>query len=145
MFKTIINSLDSLNHSTYFAGIMILISNIASKYISIELSETQQAYLRNTIGRQFLIFTIIWVSLRDIFKSLVLTAVFVVLAEYLFNENSSMCIIPKEMKRMKHIIDTNGDNVISEDEIARALKILDKANRDFKHREKLEQVNYFSQ
>ena len=41
MFKTI----NTLNNSKYFAGIAMLILNIGTKYISIELSDSQEELL----------------------------------------------------------------------------------------------------
>jgi len=45
-----------LNNSKFFAGIVMIMLNIGSKYITIKLSKSQEAYLRNTIARQLLSF-----------------------------------------------------------------------------------------
>ena len=44
--------------------------NIGSKYITIEFSKSQEQYLRNSIGRQLLIFAISWMGSRDILVAL---------------------------------------------------------------------------
>ena len=44
--------------------------NIGSKYITIELSKSQEQYLKNKIGRQILIFAISWMGSRDILIAL---------------------------------------------------------------------------
>tara|TARA_Y100001970_G_scaffold269767_1_gene362754 strand:- start:630 stop:1136 length:507 start_codon:yes stop_codon:yes gene_type:complete len=119
--------LESLNNSKYFAGLMLILVNLGSKYVSLELSKTQEAYLKYTIGRQILLFSILWMGTRDIIISLVLTAVFVIMASYLFNENSKYCIIPDSYKKLESILDTDGDGVVSEKEIDDALQILKKA------------------
>jgi len=93
--------LNVLNDNKYFAGVVMLIMNIGSKYITIELSKTQEAYFRFTLGRQILIFSILWIGTRDITISLVLTAVFILLVDYLFNENSKFCIIPDKYKDLQ--------------------------------------------
>lgn len=124
------NQLLSLNNSRFFAGIIMIILNIGSKYITIELSKSQEAYLKYNIGRQLLIFSIAWMGSRDIILSLVLTAIFIILADYLFNENSRFCILPEKFKELKNVIDTNNDGVISEKEIEEALKVLDKAKKE---------------
>ena len=67
----------SLNDSKFFAGVVMLIMNIGSKYAVVELSKTQESYLKYTLGRQLLIFSILWVGTRDIFISLILTVVFI--------------------------------------------------------------------
>ena len=44
---------------------------------------------------------------RDIFTSLVLTAIFILLADYLFNENSKFCLIPGKYKELDNKIVTS--------------------------------------
>ena len=89
------NSLLSLNTSKYFAGLMILFLNLGSKYLALELSETQEQMLSNKIIRRVMVFTVVFVSTRDVLVSLVVTAVFIVLVSGIFNENSRYCIVTK--------------------------------------------------
>jgi len=132
-FKNIIKQLHknvtSLNNSKYLAGLCMIILNIGSKYISIELSKSQEDYIKNTIGRQLLIFSIAWMGTKDIYISLVLTAVFMVLTQYLFNEKSSLCILPKHIKDLYLEIDTNHDNRISEEELNNAINIIKQSSK----------------
>ena len=93
--------LSHLNNSKFFAGLVMIMLNIGSKYITIELSKSQEEYLRNSIGRQMLIFAISWMGSRDILIALTLTAIFNILANHLFNEESQLCIIPKEYRNFK--------------------------------------------
>ena len=58
MLDIIHTSLTSLNNSKFFAGLVMIMLNIGSKYITIELSKKQEEYLRNNVGRQLLIFSI---------------------------------------------------------------------------------------
>ena len=134
------NQLLSLNNSRFFAGIIMIILNIGSKYITIELSKSQEAYLKYSLGRQLLIFSIAWMGTRDIILSLILTAVFIILADYLFNEDSTFCILPNKFKELKNIVDKNGDGVISEKEVNDALKVLDKANKQNAKQSQLEML-----
>ena len=46
----------NINTSKFFAGFVMIMLNIGSKYITIKLSKSQESYLRNTIARQLLIF-----------------------------------------------------------------------------------------
>ena len=48
--------IQSLNNSKLFAGLIMLLMNIGSKYITIKFSKSQEAYIRNKLGRQLLIF-----------------------------------------------------------------------------------------
>jgi len=118
--------LNVLNDNKYFAGVVMLVMNIGSKYITIELSKTQEAYFRYTLGRQIIIFSILWVGTRDITISLVLTAVFILLVDYLFNENSKFCIIPEKYKELQKEV---GGNFVTQKEVNDAIDTLKKARK----------------
>ena len=60
------NTIKNLNSSKYFAGLMILFLNLSSRYLALELSETQEQLLSNKLIRRFIIFTVVFVSTRDI-------------------------------------------------------------------------------
>ena len=121
--------INQLDNNKYFTGIILIIINLGTKYISLELSKTQEAYLKYAIGRQILIFSILWMGTRDILISLLFTAIFIALADYLLNENSKYCIIPNKYKEINELLDTNGDGIVSEKEIDDALNILKQAKK----------------
>ena len=73
--------------------------NIGSKYITISLSKSQESFLKNAIGHQILVFAMAWLGTRDIITSLILTAVFTILTQYLFNETSMFYIVPKQWQK----------------------------------------------
>ena len=143
MLDIIHTSLTSLNNSKFFAGIVMIMLNIGSKYITIELSKTQEEYLRNNVGRQLLIFSISWMGTRDIYLALGLTAIFTILTQFLLNDQSSMCILPNTAKAMSEVLDTNKDNKVSDSEIRHAVEILNKAKQNDLMRQKLEALNVF--
>ena len=121
--------LNSLNNSKFFAGMVMILMNIGSKYVSIKLSKNQEAYLRNSIGHQILVFAICWMGTRDIITALILTTMFIVLTQHLFNEDSKFCIIPTKWQQFEDVLDLDGDGKVSKDEIAEAIKILEKAKQ----------------
>jgi len=121
-----LKTLFSLNDSKFFAGIVMLIMNIGSKYAVVELSHTQESYLKYNLGRQLLIFSILWVGTRDIFSSLILTAIFIVFVDYLFNENSRYCIIPEKYKELREEL---GEQV-TQQEVNQAIHTLKKARKN---------------
>ena len=141
---TVGNYLSSLNNSKFFAGLIMIMLNIGSKYITIELSKSQEEYLRNSIGRQMLIFAISWMGSRDIIVALTLTGIFNILANHLFNEESNLCIIPKEYRNFKHLLDENNDGVVTEAEIQKALEILNKAKKQQRNNDNLKYLNHFN-
>ena len=124
--KSFMENIYSLNNSKFFAGIVMLIMNLGSKYISLELSTSQEMYLKYSLGRQLLIFAILWMGTRDIVIALVLTCIFILFADYLLNENSKFCI-PEKYKELHHFIDEDKDGKISKEEIDKAINILKKA------------------
>ena len=130
--------LNVLNDNKYFAGVIMLVMNIGSKYITIELSKTQEAYFRYTLGRQIIIFSILWVGTRDITISLVLTAVFILLVDYLFNENSKFCIIPEKYKELQKEV---GGNFVTQKEVNDAIDTLKKARKQKNETQKNETEN----
>jgi len=143
MFGNINQHLASLNNSKFFAGLVMIMLNIGSKYITIELSKTQEEYLKNHVARQILIFSISWMGTRDILMSLGLTAIFIVLTNFLFNENSKFCVIPMEYRKYKDVLDLNGDGVVTPDEIKKAEEILSKAKQQQNNTTMLKTMNQF--
>lgn len=130
MFKVIFDKatakINSLNQNKFVLGVMMLLLNVGSKYIEIGLTKTQEQALRNGLGREVLIFAMIFMGTRDIIISILMTSSFVILSDYLFNEKSTLCVLP-QMKKIAKVIDEDNDNNISPKEEQRALDILRKA------------------
>jgi hypothetical protein len=139
MFGVINNSINSLNSSTFFAGIMMICLNIGSRYIQLNLDESTESYIKYALTKEILVFTISWMATRNIYMSLGLTAVFIVLADFIFNEKSRYCLLPKKFihsRRMNELVD---NKILSEKEINDALEVLEKAKvQKFKQN----QLNY---
>jgi hypothetical protein len=119
-----------LNSSRFFAGVVMILLNIGSKFISVQFSKSTEEYLKFSITKQILVFAMAWMATRDIYTSLVLTAVFVVLSEYLFNEESRFCIVPYQYRVLNSTIDINNDGVVSQEELNQAIQILEKAKKE---------------
>lgn len=95
MLSYVSNYARSINESKIFAGLMIVIINIASKFVTFKLSKTVESYLKFTFSRDILVFAITWMGTRDIFISLGMTLLFIFIVDYLLNENSSICCLPQ--------------------------------------------------
>ena len=132
-----------LNDSKFFAGIIMLMLNIGSKYVQLNLSDTQEAYLKYSLARELLIFSVVWMGTHDIYMSLLLTAAFIILANYLFNEDSSFCIMPTKFRKLRKAIDKNNDGVITDSEVNNAISILEKAKKQREEHRNMNLLNYF--
>jgi hypothetical protein len=119
-----------LNQSKFFAGVVMIMLNIGSKFISIQFSKSAEQYFKLSVTKQILVFAMAWMGTRDIYTALVITAVFVVLSDHLFNEESKFCIVPHKYRLLDKVLDTNGNGLVSEEEIKNAERILEKAKQE---------------
>lgn len=124
-----------LNNSKFFAGVIMILLNVGSKFITIQFSKSTEEYLKMTVTKQILVFAMAWMGTRDIYNSLILVAVFTILSEHLFNEESDYCIVPHDYRVLSKIIDTDGDGKITDTEINAAIQILDKAKKERRQNE----------
>ena len=137
------NFAHQLNTSKLFAGLVMIMLNIGSKYIVIKLSKSQEAYLRNTVARQLLIFSIIWMGTRDVIISIAMTAAFVVLTDHLFNEQSAYCMIPGYLRKYEELLDEDKDGHITPEEVENAMRVLEKVKKRDRKRTHLNQLESF--
>jgi hypothetical protein len=119
-----------LNNSKFFAGIVMILLNVGSKFITIQFSKSTEEYMKYTVSKQLLVFSMAWMGTRDIYAALGLTAVFTILSEYLFNEQSNLCIVPPKYRVLHKLLDTNENGVVSETELTAAIAILEKDKRE---------------
>ena len=124
------NHIMFLNNSKFFAGVVMILLNIGSKFIAVQFSKSTEEYLKMNVTKQLLVFAMAWMGTRDIYTALVLTAVFTILSDHLFNEESPYCCVPEKYRILSKIIDNNSDGNVSDEEINNAIAILEKAKRD---------------
>tara|TARA_A100001015_G_scaffold30530_1_gene33966 strand:- start:2080 stop:2526 length:447 start_codon:yes stop_codon:yes gene_type:complete len=131
----------SIEKNKLFIGVMMIMMNIASRYVELKFTKGQEAMIRN-VAREILIFIIAFVATRDLFISLILTAVFIILANFIFNENCKYNIVPKRYKNVINEMDFNNDGKVSDEEIKKAEDILKKAKKQTKLTNKINMLNY---
>jgi len=119
-----------LNNSKFFAGVIMILLNIGSKFIVVQFSKSTEEYMKYSVSKQLLIFAMAWMGTRDIYTALGLTAVFTILSEYLFNEESKLCIVPPQYRVLHKLMDTNNDGTVTEPELAAAIAVLEKAKKE---------------
>lgn len=133
-----------INSSKLFAGILMILMNVGSKYIELGLTKTQEHALRNGLGREIVIFCVVFLGTRDLLLSILMTSAFIILSDHIFNEKSQFCIIPEKMKHISTLIDTNNDDVISPEEIRKATEILAKVKKAESRSQQAQFLNYMN-
>lgn len=127
MLKNVDNVIQMLNKSKFFAAFVMLMLNIGSRYIDVKFSKSQEHYLKNTLGKQILVFAVSWMGTRDIYMALIITLCFTILFDFILNEDSEMCVVPNTLSKVEQQYDLNNDGIITEDEIRKAQEILNKS------------------
>jgi hypothetical protein len=127
MFSYVHNNVKALNDSKIFAGIMIIIINIASKFVTFKVSKTVESYLKFNFSRDILVFAITWMGTRDIYIAIVMTCVFIFIADFLLNENSMLCCLPKSFVTQQVAKLNEPAKTPTQEEVIKAQLILAKA------------------
>lgn len=134
IFSYVHNQIQTINNSKLFAGLMIITLNIASRFVNLKLSKTMESYLKYTFSRQILVFAIAWMGTRDIYISVIITAAFIIVTDYLFHEDSAYCALSNSFKEHHmNLLDNNPDNEVTADDIAKAKLVLLKAEEQKKN------------
>ena len=133
-----------LNSSKFFAGVVMILLNVGSKFVTIQFSKSTEEYMKYTLSKQILVFAMAWMGTRDIYTALGLTAVFTILSDHLFNEESNMCIVPENYRVLHKLVDTNNDGIVTEAEINSAIGILEKAKKEKQQKQPKQQKEAFS-
>lgn len=79
-----IDGINSIANSPFFVGVMLLLLNVGSRFITHELSDNDEEYSKNILLRRMTVFAACFVGTRDVVTSVLLTAAFVVIAGGLF-------------------------------------------------------------
>lgn len=130
IFSYLHNSVQAINNSKIFAGLMIVTLNIVSKFANFKLSKTLEAYLKFTFSKQILVFVIAWMGTRDIYTAAFITLVYIIVVEVLLHEESNFFVLSEEFKDYHiSLLDSENDNktVITEEDIRKAKDVLERA------------------
>jgi len=132
-----------LNNSKFFAGVIMILLNVGSKFITIQFSKSTEEYMKWSVSKQLLVFAMAWMGTRDIYTALGLTAVFTILSEYLFNEEHPLCVVPHRYRVLHKLIDTNEDGVVNEAELSAAIAVLEKSKKEKQRKAQKEAFSKF--
>jgi hypothetical protein len=125
IFENFHHHVTNINESKIFAGLMIVILNIASKFVNFKFGPTAEKYLKYTFSRQILVFAMTWMGTRDIYIATILTLVFILFFDVLFNEDSQFCILPDNLKEYYNNLDEE-EQKIDDKELANAFVTIEK-------------------
>ena len=114
-----------INNSKFFAGTIMILLNIGSRLIPLQISESAEEYVKKTFSKPLLVFAIAWMGTRDIYTSFILMIIFIILSEYLFNESSLYCIVPFTHRVLNNKPATCQNDKIHND-ISNIIKLLEK-------------------
>jgi hypothetical protein len=100
-----------LNTNTLFVGLMMFTMNIASRFVTIKLSRSMEGYMKYSFSKDILVFTIAFIGTRNVYWALLITLIFIICMDYLFNEESMFCCLPESFTS-KHItlLESNANN-----------------------------------
>lgn len=101
-----------LNKNTLFIGMMMFVMNISSRFVTIKLSKSMEGYLKYTFSKHILIFTIAFIGTRDLYAALVITILFAIFMDVLFNEESKYCCLPESFTDHHIALLDNSGNVL---------------------------------
>ena len=129
MFSEFLDSVRNINDSKIFAGIMIIILNVASKFVNIKLSKTMESYLKNSFSRTILVFAIAWMGTRDLWVALGICIVFTFVMDYLLNEESAFCMLPETFTdyHVTLLDDEKKCKFFTKEDVERSIEILTRA------------------
>jgi len=111
------NNIMEINQSKMFAGFIIIILNVASKYVNIKLSKTVESYLKHTFSRDILVFAISWMGTRDIYIATTITIIFIIFVDFILNEESVFCCLPESFTDYHIALLDTSNNTSSSEEI----------------------------
>jgi hypothetical protein len=139
LFSYINQNILALNQSKIFAGIMIVILNIASKFVTINVSKTMESYLKFTFSRDILVFAITWMGTRDIYTALIMTLCFIIIIDFIMNEESQYCMLPESFT--DYHVSKLQNNCPSPEEVAKAKAVIAADEKCKKEKEKDNEAN----
>ena len=109
-----------------FMALIMLAMNIGGRFIVMDLPQSiEQLFTTSTLLRTFVIFALFFTATQDIFISIILTLLFIIVMKYLLNCDSEFCLLNKETFKRKLDIKEEKKNVVSEEEFIKAKKIVE--------------------
>ncbi len=144
VLTTMHNFFHNLNSSTFFAGFVMLILNIGSRYINLDLNSSTESWIKYLMSKEVLVFAVSWMGTRSIYYALVITASFTIIVDHFMNVDSKYCIIPTKFRTLHTMTEEKRgpEKHVSDLEISNALHTLEKAKKEKEEKDHLALVKY---
>lgn len=83
-----------INTNPYIIGMLMLLLNLGGRFLTLELTKKQEAFLQAPWVRPLIFFTVIFIATRNIVVAFWVTLLFFFIIWVVANENSPYCMIP---------------------------------------------------
>ena len=87
-------TLFSLNSNPYLIGIFMILLNLGARFLPMELTKQQEAFLQHSFVRPVILFVVIFIGTRNLAVAFWLTLGIFSLLWFFANEKSAFCMIP---------------------------------------------------
>ena len=87
-------TLFSLNSNPYLIGIFMILLNLGARFLPMELTKQQEAFLQHGFVRPVILFVVIFIGTRNLAVAFWLTLGIFSLLWFFANEKSAFCMIP---------------------------------------------------
>ena len=84
----------TMNANPYIVGMFMLLLNLGGRFLSLELTKKQEAFLQAPWIRPLIFFTVVFVATRNLVAAFWVTLLFFFIIWVVANENSAFCMIP---------------------------------------------------
>ena len=121
--------LHKLNENIYFITLVSLILSIGSRFVNIQIPEALRRLGSHTIAEHIMIFSGIFLILRNINYSLIITVVFLFIINFLREKEAKESHLIKWSK-IQNMYDKNQNNIAEYDEIEKAIQFLEKTKNE---------------
>uniref|UniRef100_A0A6C0KHK7 EF-hand domain-containing protein n=1 Tax=viral metagenome TaxID=1070528 RepID=A0A6C0KHK7_9ZZZZ len=121
--------LHKFNENIYFITLVSLILSIGSRFVNIQMPETLRRMGSHTIAEHIMIFAGIFLILRNINLSIIITIVFLTIINFLREKEVKENHLIKWSK-IQNMYDKNQNNIAEYDEIEEAIRFLEKTKQE---------------
>jgi len=88
-------TLSKVASSPYALATAMFLINIGGRFLPMEITKEQEAFLNQPWFRRIIIFVIFFLATRNLVTAFWLSSIVILCVGYLFNENSSLCLFGK--------------------------------------------------